>query len=302
MSQDGAIIATSDEQILHAYRWLADREGVFCEPASAASVAGLLAQHGPDGESLRGGRVVCTITGHGLKDPERAIESIAADVVEVDSSYEAASEAIEAAIADPIWAALGGRRAVTNMVDHARAEAAVRELLLALGEDPDREGLRDTPRRVATAFAENFGGREVDIPTLLSVGFEEGHDEMVILRDVPFYSMCEHHLLPFHGVAHIGYVPSGRVVGLSKLARLVDAIARRPQLQERLTAQIADQLMETLSPMGAGVAVEAEHLCMQMRGIKKPGSRMLTSAMRGSFREQQETRAEFLSLVGTQRL
>ena len=191
---------------------------------------------------------------------------------------------------------------MSRLVDRQRAQAAVRELLLALGEDPTREGLVDTPRRVVAAFEETLGGREVDIPELLSVGFEEGHDEMVILRDVPFFSTCEHHLMPFHGVAHIGYVPNGRVVGLSKLARLVDAVARRPQLQERLTAQIADMLMQTLQPQGAGVAVEAEHLCMQMRGIKKPGSRMLTSAMRGSFRDQDETRAEFLSLVGTQRL
>ena len=191
---------------------------------------------------------------------------------------------------------------MSSLVDRDRAELAVRELLIALGEDPDREGLLDTPRRVAAAFEETLGGRDVDIPKLLSVGFEEGHSEMVILRDVPFFSTCEHHLMPFHGVAHVGYVPSGRVVGLSKLARLVDAVARRPQLQERLTAQIADLLMETLQPQGAAVAVEAEHLCMQMRGIKKPGSRMLTSAMRGSFLEQQETRAEFLSLVGTQRL
>lgn len=191
---------------------------------------------------------------------------------------------------------------MSELVDRVRAEAAVRELLLALGEDPDREGLVDTPRRVVAAYKETLGGREVDIPKLLSVGFEEGHDEMVILRDIPFFSTCEHHLIPFHGVAHIGYVPNGRVVGLSKLARLVDAVARRPQLQERLTAQIADMLMETIVPQGAGVAVEAEHLCMQMRGIKKPGSRMLTSAMRGSFRDQEETRAEFLSLVGTQRL
>ena len=191
---------------------------------------------------------------------------------------------------------------MTGLVDIPRAEAAVRELLLALGEDPEREGLLETPRRVAAAFAETLGGREVDIPALLSVGFEEGHDEMVILRDIPFFSTCEHHLMPFHGVAHVGYVPNGRVVGLSKLARLVDAVARRPQLQERLAAQIADMLMETLKPQGAAVTVEAEHLCMQMRGIKKPGSRMLTSAMRGSFLEQGETRTEFLSLVGTQRL
>ena len=191
---------------------------------------------------------------------------------------------------------------MSGRVDRARAEAAVRDLLLALGEDPEREGLRDTPRRVVAAYEETLGGPDVNIPELLSVGFEEGHDEMVILRDVPFFSICEHHLMPFHGIAHVGYVPNGRVVGLSKLARLVDAMARRPQLQERLTAQIADMLMDTLQPQGAAVAVEAEHLCMQMRGIKKPGSRMLTSAMRGSFREQEETRAEFLSLVGTQRL
>ena len=191
---------------------------------------------------------------------------------------------------------------MSGRVDREKAEAAVRDLLLALGEDPDREGLRDTPRRVVAAYEETLGGPDIDIPALLSVGFEEGHDEMVILRDVPFFSMCEHHLMPFHGIAHVGYVPNGRVVGLSKLARLVDAMARRPQLQERLTAQIADVLMDTIQPQGAAVAVEAEHLCMQMRGIKKPGSRMLTSAMRGSFLEQEETRAEFLSLVGTQRL
>ena len=191
---------------------------------------------------------------------------------------------------------------MSGLVDRPRAEAAVRELLLALGEDPDREGLRDTPRRVTAAFEETLGGRDVDLSKLLAVGFEEGHDEMVILRDIPFFSTCEHHLMPFHGVAHVGYVPNGRVVGLSKLARLVDAVARRPQLQERLTAQIADMLESTMRTQGVGVAVEAEHLCMQMRGIKKPGSRMLTSAMRGSFRDQDETRAEFLSLVGTQRL
>ena len=191
---------------------------------------------------------------------------------------------------------------MSELVDLARAEAAVRELLLALGEDPDREGLQETPRRVAAAFAETLGGREVDLPKLLQVGFNEGHDEMVILRDIPFFSTCEHHLMPFHGIAHVAYVPRGRVVGLSKLARLVDAVARRPQLQERLTAQIADIMMSTLDPDGAAVAVEAEHLCMQMRGIKKPGSRMLTSAMRGTFRTQGATRAEFLSLVGTQRL
>lgn len=184
-----------------------------------------------------------------------------------------------------------------SRVDLARAERAVRELLLALGEDPDREGLRETPRRVAAAFEEVLGGREVDAEALLQVGFDEGHDEMVILRDIPFFSICEHHLFPFRGAAHVAYVPRGRVVGISKLARLVDAVARRPQLQERLTAQIADIMMEGLQPDGVAVAVEAEHLCMTMRGIKKPGSRMVTSAMRGTFQTQDETRAEFLALV-----
>ena len=184
-----------------------------------------------------------------------------------------------------------------SQVDLPRAERAVRELLLALGEDPDREGLLETPRRVAAAFEEVLGGREVDAEALLQVGFDEGHDEMVILRDIPFFSICEHHLFPFRGAAHIAYVPRGRVVGISKLARLVDAIARRPQLQERLTAQIADIMMDGLQPDGVAVAVEAEHLCMTMRGIKKPGSRMVTSAMRGTFQTQDETRAEFLALV-----
>ncbi|MEE9277160.1 MAG: GTP cyclohydrolase I FolE [Dehalococcoidia bacterium] len=186
---------------------------------------------------------------------------------------------------------------VTRPIDKRRIEAAVRELLAAIGEDPDREGLRDTPRRVAEAYAEVFGGVSLDPQSLLRVGFEEGHDEMVVLRDIPFYSMCEHHLLPFHGLAHVAYVPCGRVVGISKIARLVDAIARRPQLQERLTSDVADILMEVLEPDGVAVMVEAEHLCMTMRGIKKPGSRMISSAMRGTFRTQTDTRAEFLSLV-----
>lgn len=184
-----------------------------------------------------------------------------------------------------------------SRVDIPRAEAAVRELLLAIGEDPTTEGLLETPRRVAAAYEEVLAGRGVEPSELLQVGFEEGHDEMVILRNVPFFSMCEHHLFPFHGEAHVAYVPRGRVVGLSKLARLIDAAARRLQLQERMTAQIADVLMEELEPDGVGVAVEGEHLCMTMRGIKKPGSRMVTSAMRGTFQTQVETRSEFLSLV-----
>ncbi len=182
--------------------------------------------------------------------------------------------------------------------DRERIEAAVRELLHAIGEDPDREGLRDTPRRIAEGYAEVFAGMHADPAALLRVGFEEGHDEMVILRDIPFFSMCEHHLLPFHGSAHVAYVPRGRVVGISKIARLVDAVARRPQLQERLTSQIADTLIDALEPDGVAVAVQAEHLCMTMRGIKKPGSRMITSAMRGTFQSQPETRTEFLSLIG----
>ena len=186
---------------------------------------------------------------------------------------------------------------VPDAIDKDRIRAAVRELLLAIGEDPDREGLVETPRRIAESYAEIFGGVQQNPNGLLRVGFEEGHDEMVVLRDIPFYSMCEHHLLPFHGIAHVAYVPRGRVVGISKIARLVEVLARRPQLQERLTGQIADSLMEALEPDGTAVAIEAEHLCMTMRGIKKPGSRMVTSAMRGTFQSQVETRQEFLAFV-----
>lgn len=175
--------------------------------------------------------------------------------------------------------------------------AAVIELLRALGEDPDREGLRDTPRRIADMYAEILGGMWLDPREPLTVRFTEGHDELVLLRDIPFYSLCEHHFLPFHGVAHVGYIPNGGVVGISKLARVVEIFARRPQLQERLTSQIADCILETLHPHGVGVVVEAEHLCMTMRGIKKPGSRMVTSAVRGTFAENDVVRAEFLALV-----
>ena len=182
-------------------------------------------------------------------------------------------------------------------VDQARIRAAVIELLEAVGEDPVREGLVDTPRRIAEMYAEIFEGLAEDPAELLKVGFDVAHDEMVILRNIPFYSMCEHHLLPFHGEAHMGYLPEGRVVGISKLARVVEAYARRPQLQERLTSQVAETVMEALQADGVAVVVEAEHLCMTMRGVRKPGSRMVTSAMRGQFKRSSVTRSEFLALV-----
>ena len=182
-------------------------------------------------------------------------------------------------------------------VDLERIQRAMREIIEAVGEDPAREGLRGTPERVARMYAELFEGLRTDPNELLSVGFEVGHDEMVILKDIAFYSVCEHHFMPFHGVAAIGYVPDGRVVGLSKLARLVDAYARRPQIQEQLTGQIADTLMEALEPDGVAVVIDAEHLCMTARGAKKPGSRMVTSATRGAFRKNEVTRGEFLALV-----
>jgi GTP cyclohydrolase I len=181
--------------------------------------------------------------------------------------------------------------------DLERIESAVREIIAAIGEDGLREGLLDTPARVARMYAELFEGLRIDPTEYLKVGFEAGHDEMVILRDIPFYSICEHHFMPFHGAAAVGYIPDGRVVGVSKLARLVEGYARRPQLQERLTSQVADALMDTLQPDGVAVVIEAEHLCMTQRGIKKPGSRMVTSATRGTFRKNDVTRAEFLSLV-----
>ncbi len=183
-------------------------------------------------------------------------------------------------------------------VDRARIEAAVVEILHAIGEDPQREGLRGTPRRIAAMYAELFSGLHRDPGEVLRVGFEEEeHHEMVVLKDIPFYSLCEHHLLPFHGVAHVGYVPDGRIVGISKVARVVETLARRPQVQERLTSQIADLLVGELRAKGAAVVIEAEHLCMTMRGVKKPGSVMVTSAMRGLFRDDARTRAEFLSLI-----
>ncbi|HEX6819214.1 MAG TPA: GTP cyclohydrolase I FolE [Ktedonobacterales bacterium] len=181
--------------------------------------------------------------------------------------------------------------------DDASLRKAVREIIRAVGEDPDREGLRETPRRVAAMYAEVFSGLRLDPADVLRVGFEEGHQELVLVKDIPFYSMCEHHFLPFHGVAHVGYIPNGRVVGLSKLARALEILARRPQLQERLTSQLADAIMTTLEPSGVAVVVRAEHLCMTMRGIRKPGSQTVTSAMRGVFQRGAATRAEFMSLL-----
>ena len=185
------------------------------------------------------------------------------------------------------------------MIDEAKIRNAVTSIIEAIGEDPKREGLVDTPDRVAEMYAELFTGLDKNPKEELKVGFEEGHREMVILRDIPFYSMCEHHLLPFYGVAHIGYIPNveGRVVGASKLARVVEIIAKRPQLQERMTTQIADTIVEGIKPDGVAVIIQAEHLCMIMRGIKKPGSAIVTSALRGTFRSRAETRAEFFSLL-----
>jgi GTP cyclohydrolase I len=185
------------------------------------------------------------------------------------------------------------------VIDKAKIEAVAVSVIEAIGEDPKREGLRGTPQRIAEMYAELFAGIDMDARADLSVGFEEGHREMVILRDIPFYSMCEHHLLPFYGVAHIGYIPNdeGRVVGVSKLARVVDVFAKRIQLQERMTTQIADAILDALQPDGVAVVIQAEHLCMTMRGIKKPGSNVITSATRGTFRSRAVTRAEFLSLV-----
>lgn len=185
------------------------------------------------------------------------------------------------------------------MFDEAEIRAAVTSIIKAIGEDPKREGLVDTPARVAEMYAELFAGLDKDPKEELKVGFEEGHREMVILRDIPFYSMCEHHLLPFYGVVHIGYIPNakGCVVGASKLARVVEIIAMRPQIQERLTTQIADTIVDGIEPDGVAVIVQAEHLCMIMRGIKKPGSAIVTSALRGTFRGRAETRTEFFSLL-----
>ena len=180
-----------------------------------------------------------------------------------------------------------------------RAEAAVRELLYAIGEDPERDGLRDTPARVARAYREMFAGLYTEPESVLNTMFDEDHDEMVIVKEIPLYSTCEHHLVSFHGVAHVGYIPGkdGRVTGLSKIARLVDLYAKRPQVQERLTSQIADALVKKLDPRGVIVVVEAEHLCMAMRGVRKPGAVTTTSAVRGQFKTSAASRAEALDLI-----
>ena len=184
-------------------------------------------------------------------------------------------------------------------VDLARIERAVREILIAIGEDPQRDGLRDTPARVARAYAEQFAGLRQQPEDVLSTVFDADHDEMVLVRDIELYSTCEHHLTPFFGFAHVGYIPNekGQITGLSKLARLVDLYARRPQVQERMTSQIADALMTVLEPRGVIVVIEAEHLCMSMRGVRKPGAKTVTSAVRGMFLDSDPTRAEAMSLL-----
>jgi GTP cyclohydrolase I len=204
------------------------------------------------------------------------------------------SDALDgSALVDPVDGAV-----MRGPVDLARAEAAVRELLLSIGEDPDREGLRDTPGRVARAARELYAGMWQDPAEVLGKTFSIDHDELIIVRDIPMYSTCEHHLLPFHGVAHIGYIPApdGRVTGLSKLGRLVEVFARRPQVQEQITTQVADALVKHLAVQGVIVVIEAEHLCMSMRGVQKPGSRTITSAVRGQLRDA-ATRAEAMSLL-----
>jgi len=201
-------------------------------------------------------------------------------------------------VTDPITVP---ERAVEDVpeFDHARAEAAVRELLAAIGEDPDREGLRDTPARVARAYAELTQGLRQTARDVLTTTFDIGHEEMVLVRDIELWSMCEHHLVPFTGVAHVGYIPAdtGKITGLPALARLVDVYAKRPQVQERLTTQVADSLLEILGARGVIVVIEAEHLCMTMRGVRKAGARTITSAVRGSFLTDQATRAEAMALI-----
>ncbi|HEX3028572.1 MAG TPA: GTP cyclohydrolase I FolE [Clostridia bacterium] len=184
------------------------------------------------------------------------------------------------------------------MIDKQRIKAAVREILAAIGDDPDREGLVETPDRVARMYEEIFAGLHRDPSEDVKVFQEDNHEEIVLVKDIPLYSMCEHHLLPFVGVAHVAYIPrKGRILGLSKVARIVDTTAKKPQLQERLTSQVADVIMNAINPLGVAVVVEAEHLCMTMRGIKKPGSKTVTSALRGTIKTDARTRAEIMSLI-----
>ena len=199
---------------------------------------------------------------------------------------------------DPIHRA-ARRASDVPAFDQPRAEAAVRELLIAIGEDPEREGLADTPARVARAYAELTVGIRMQPEDVLTTTFDIGHDELVLVRDIELWSMCEHHLVPFTGVAHVGYIPAstGKITGLSKLARLVDVYAKRPQVQERLTTQVADALMRILEPQGVVVVIEAEHLCMTMRGVRKAGARTITSAVRGSMLSSASTRAEAMALI-----
>lgn len=189
----------------------------------------------------------------------------------------------------------------SETVDIERIARAVKEILIAVGEDPERDGLLKTPERVARMYAEIFVGLHEDPARHLTVTFEADHDEMVMVRDIPLYSACEHHLVPFHGVAHVAYIPGddGRITGLSKLARLVEGFARRPQVQERLTSQVADAMVEVLRPKGVFVVIECEHLCMSMRGVRKPGTLTVTSAVRGIFKANAATRAEAMSLIGS---
>ena len=210
------------------------------------------------------------------------------------SAHDLRAEAFDPPYPDPAPALEAGAGAV----DQPRVAAAVRELLMAIGEDPDRDGLQGTPGRVARAYAEMFAGLHQDPAEILGTTFDIGHSEMVLVKDIPFYSTCEHHLVPFHGHAHVGYIPGhdGMVTGLSKLARLVDLFARRPQVQERLTTQVVEAIVEHLQPAGVIVVVECEHLCMSMRGVRKPGAKTVTSAVRGQLREP-ATRAEAMSLI-----
>lgn len=188
------------------------------------------------------------------------------------------------------------------MIDKEKIKKAVREILEAIGEDPNREGLLETPDRVARMYEEIFSGLHTDVKDVIKIFQEDEHQEIILVKDIPLYSMCEHHLLPFIGVAHVAYLPrKGRILGLSKVARIVDVLSKKPQLQERLTSEIADTIMEAVNPLGVAVVIEAEHLCMTMRGVKKPGSKTVTSALRGTFRTDPKSRAEVMALINSKR-